>query len=328
MLARAPRHCRGRRRRGERMPERLGLGFIPGSGWRASEAEDIPRAAEDAGFEAAFCAEVNNDAVATALLMGLATHRLKVGTWVAHIYQRTSYLCAKAAALAAEVTGGRLILGLGVSHQPVNMALGIDMPDPAAALRRYAVEVASWLRGEGPATHLPQQPSAHPVPIYLAALTSQNVELAGEIADGVMPLWWSVERLARSARWVERGRAKSGGRGKLDVALGLPTFIGSDIDALRHAARMNLGFFTALPFFQRLLRAGGFAAEADRAERGDGGDALSDRVLDAICLIGPFGHCRDRLAAYREAGLDLPILWPGVMLGIGGAREVIAAFRQ
>src|SRR5438552_2264895 len=83
MLARAPRHCRGRRRRGERMPERLGLGLIPGSGWRASEAEDIPRAAEDAGFEAAFCAEVNNDAVATALLMGLATHRLKVGTWVA-----------------------------------------------------------------------------------------------------------------------------------------------------------------------------------------------------------------------------------------------------
>jgi alkanesulfonate monooxygenase SsuD/methylene tetrahydromethanopterin reductase-like flavin-dependent oxidoreductase (luciferase family) len=62
------------------------------------------------------------------------------------------------------------------------------------------------------------------VPIYLAALTSQNVELAGEIADGVMPLWWSVERMARSRRWIEKGRAKSGGRSKLEVALGLPTF--------------------------------------------------------------------------------------------------------
>ena len=308
------------------MPERLGLGLIPGTGWRASAVQDIARAAEDAGFEAAFCAEVNNDAVMTALLMGLATRRLEVGTWVAHIYLRTSYLSAKAAALAAEVTGGRLILGLGVSHQPVNKALGIDMPDPAAALRKYAVEVASWLRGEGPATHLPQQPAPYPVPIYLAALTSQNVELAGEIADGVMPIWWSVERVARSKRWVNRGRAKSGGRGKLEMTLGLPTFVGDDSDALRGAARANLGFFTALPFFQRLLRASGFSAEADKAEQAAGGEALSDRVLDAICLIGPVAHCRERLAAYRDAGLDLPILWPA--MGLDSAREVIAAFRQ
>src|SRR5436309_5988628 len=112
MLARAPRDCRGRRRRGERMPERLGLGFIPGAGWRAGEIQDVARAAEDAGFEAAFCAEVNNDAIASAELMGLATSRLKVGTWVANIYLRLPYLCAKAAALAADATGGRFILGL------------------------------------------------------------------------------------------------------------------------------------------------------------------------------------------------------------------------
>jgi len=217
-----------------------------------------------------------------------------------------------------------MILGLGVSHQPVNHALGIDMPNPTGALRSYAVEVANWIRGEGPTTHLAQQPSPYPVPIYLAALTSQNVELAAEIADGVMPLWWSVERLKQSKRWVERGRAKSSGRGKLEMTLGLPTFIGNDIDALRGMARNNLGFFTALPFFQGLLRVSGFAEEADRAERGVGGDALSDRVLDAICLIGPVGRCRDRLALYREAGLDLPILWPA--LGVESAREIVAAF--
>jgi len=308
------------------MPERLGLGVIPGTGWRASEIQDVARAAEDAGFEAAFCTEVNNDAVATALLMGLATRGLRVGTWVANIYLRLPYLCAKASAFAADATQGRMILGLGVSHRPVNQALGIAMPEPAAALREYAVEVANWLRGEGPATHLPQQPSPYPVPIYLAALTSQNVELAGEIADGVMPLWGSVERLARSRRWVHRGRAKSGDRGKLEMTLGLPTFLGNDIDGLRGAARANLGFFTALPFFQRLLRASGFGEEADKAEQSAGGAALSDRVLDAICLIGPVARCRERLAAYREAGLDLPILWPA--MGVDSAREVIAAFRQ
>src|SRR3954468_23469671 len=187
------------------MSERLAVGIIPGTGWRAAEIQDVARAAEEAGFEAIFCAEVNNDSVGTAQLMGLATRRIKVGAWVSDIYLRVPYLCAKSAIIAADATGGRFILGLGVSHQPVNRALGIEMPEPMGALRSYTLEVASWLRGDGPATHLPQQPSPHPVPIYLAALTSQNVELAGEIADGVMPLWWSVERVARSRRWIERG---------------------------------------------------------------------------------------------------------------------------
>jgi len=75
------------------MPEALGLGLIQidpqrGAGWRAREIQDVARAAEDAGFEAVFCAEVNNDAIASAELMGLATSRLKVGTWIAHIYLR------------------------------------------------------------------------------------------------------------------------------------------------------------------------------------------------------------------------------------------------
>jgi 5,10-methylenetetrahydromethanopterin reductase len=257
------------------MADRLGLGLIQidpqrGAGWRVGEIQDVARAAEDSGFEAVFCAEVNNDAMAAAQLMGSATRRIKVGTWVADIYLRLPYICAKTAMLAADATDGRFILGLGVSHQPVNRALGIDMPDPAGALRKYAVEVAAWLRGDGPATHLPQQPSPYPVPIHLAALTSQNVELAGEIADGVMPIWWSVERLARSKRWVERGRAKSNGRGKLEMTLGLPTYIGDDTASLRAAARANLAIFTALPFFQRLMRVSGFAAEADKAEQGAG----------------------------------------------------------
>ena len=308
------------------MSERLAVAIIPGTGWRTNEIQDVARAAEEAGFEAIFCTEVNNDSMATAQLMGLASQYIKVGTWVADIYLRVPYLCAKSAIIAADATGGRFILGLGVSHQPVNRALGIDMPDPMGALRKYTLEVANWVRGEGPATHLPQQPSPYSVPIYLAALTSQNVELAGEIADGVMPLWWSVERVARSRRWIERGRGKSGGRRKLELTLGLPTFIGDDIDASRGAARANLGFFTGLPFFQRLIRASGFTAEADKAEQGVGGEALSDRLLDAICLLGPVMRCRERLAEYRDAGLDLPILWPA--MGVDSARKVIATFRQ
>ena len=308
------------------MSDRLAVGIIPGPGWRATEIQDVARSAEDAGFDAILCTEVNNDSVATAQLMGLSTRRIRVGTWVADVYLRVPYLCAKSAIIAADATDGRFILGLGVSHQPVNRALGIEMPDPMGTLRKYTLEVANWLRGEGPATHLPQQPSSYPVPIYLAALTSQNVELAGEIADGVMPLWWSVERVARSQRWIERGRSKSGGRSKLELTLGLPTYVGDDIDAMRSAARANLGFFTELPFFQHLMRASGFLAEADKAEQGGGGTALSDRLLDAICLLGPVSRCRERLTQYRAAGLDLPILWPA--MGADSAREVIATFRN
>jgi len=132
------------------MSERLGVGIIPGTGWRAAEIQDVARAAEEAGFEAIFCTEVNNDSMATAQLMGFATRHIKVGTWVADIYLRVPYLCAKSAIIAADATGGRFILGLGVSHQPVNRALGIDMPDPMEALRKYSLEVADWLRGEGP----------------------------------------------------------------------------------------------------------------------------------------------------------------------------------
>jgi 5,10-methylenetetrahydromethanopterin reductase len=308
------------------MTEKLAVGVIPGTGWRAGDVQEVARAAEDAGFDAVFCTEVNNDAIATAQLMGTATRNVRVGTWVANIYLRHPYLCAKAASLAADATEGRFVLGLGVSHQPVNRALGIEVARPASALRDYALAVARWLRGNGPATHLPQQPAPRNVPIHLAALTSQNVELAGEIADGVMPLWWSVERVAKSRRWIERGRAKSGASGNFELTLGLPTYVGDDIDALRATARANLGFFTALPFFQRLMRASGFAAEADQAEGGGGDDALSDRFLDAICLIGPVGRCRERLAAYREAGLDLPILWPAV--GVEHARQVIETFRR
>jgi alkanesulfonate monooxygenase SsuD/methylene tetrahydromethanopterin reductase-like flavin-dependent oxidoreductase (luciferase family) len=90
-----------------------------------------------------------------------------------------------------------------------------------------------WLRGEGPATHLPQQRATYPVPIYLGALTSPTVELAGEVADGLMPFLWSAERIARSKAWISRGRAKIAGRAKLEITLGLPTFVGSDMAALR-----------------------------------------------------------------------------------------------
>ena len=249
-----------------------------------------------------------------------------MGTWIANIYLRHSYACAQGAALIADATGGRFVLGLGVSHPPVNKALGIDMADPPTMLRRYVTAVRSWLRGEGPATHLPQRPAAKPVPIYVAAVTSRTVELASELADGIMPFLWSASRVAKSKAWIDRGRAKASGLGKADVTVGLPIFIGDNVNAMRDVARQNLGLYTTFPFFQRLFRASGFAEEATQMEKGAGGSALSDRLLDAVCLSGPMARCREQLAAFRAAGTDLPILVPPI--GIEGTRAVIKAFRR
>ena len=298
------------------MTERLALAVIPGVGWSAQEIQDVARETEEAGFDAIFTAEVNNDALGTAQLMGTATQRIQVGTWVANIYLRHPYVCAQGAALIANATGGRFILGLGVSHQPVNQALGLEMPDPPAALRQYVTEVQRWLKGEGPATHLPQRPADPPVPVYVSALTSRIVEMASELADGIMPLFWSPERVAQSKAWTARGRKKASALGPLDVTLGLPTFIGDDVEAMRDAARQNLVLYTGLPFFQRLFRASGFAAEADQMAQGAGLASLTDRLLDAVCLIGPLDRCREQLAAFRAAGVDLPILMAPI--GVGG----------
>jgi alkanesulfonate monooxygenase SsuD/methylene tetrahydromethanopterin reductase-like flavin-dependent oxidoreductase (luciferase family) len=165
---------------------------------------------------------VNNDAMATAQLMGTATERINVGTWIANVYLRHPYVCAQGASFIASLTGGRFILGLGVSHQPVNGALKIDMSNAAQEVRRYTTEVQAWLRGDGPATHLPQQPASHKVPVYVAAVTSRMVEQAAELADGIMPIFWSPARVRQSKIWVERGRAKAPERGKCDVTLGIP----------------------------------------------------------------------------------------------------------
>src|SRR5438105_10446108 len=306
--------------------ERLGLAVIPAAGWSARDVQDGAREAELAGFDAIFSVEVNNDALATAQLMGSSTQHIQVGTWTANIYLRHSYLCAQGASLIAEATGGRFILGLGVSHQPVNGALKLDMSNAADDVRSYATEVRAWLRGEGPPTHLPQHAAPEKVPVYLAAITSRTVERAAEVADGIMPIFWSPGRVLQSRKWIERGRARAPELGRLDVTLGLPTFIGDDIEALREAARQNLGLYTTFPLFQHLFRASGFTAEADQMEQGKGGAALSDALLDAICLIGPIERCQRRLADYRAAGVDMPILL--APLGVAAARGVIAAFSR
>lgn len=310
------------------MTERLALSIVPGTRggrWSARQIRTVAREAEEAGFDAVFTGESGNDALATALLMGTATHRIRVGTYVANIYLRHPVVCAQGAALIADATEGRFVLGLGISHHRINQGLGIDMQHPPTVLRRYVATVQSWLRGENPLPQLSQRLTTHPVPVYVAALTSPTVELGGELGDGIMPFMWPIERVRQSKAWAARGRAKAPGHAPLATALGLPILLGDDLEAVRDTARQHLEFYTTLPFFRQLFRASGFAAEADQMEQGGGSAALTDRLLEATCLLGSVARCQERLAMFRAAGVDLPILVPPT--GVEGARTVIEAFR-
>ena len=152
------------------------------------------------------------------------------------------------------------------------------------------------------------------------------MERAAQIADGIMPTMWSPERVTHSAARAGHGRAQAPHLPPLDITLGLPAFIGDDLDSLRDLARQNLGLYTAFPYFQRMWRESGFGAEADQMEKGAGPAALSDRLLDSFCLLGPVARCQERLAAYRAAGVALPILNPPI--GPDAALAVIRAFSR
>ena len=101
------------------------------------------------------------------------------------------------------------------------------------------------------------------------------------------------------------------------MSLLMPTFLSEDIGAAREAARRFLTLYAAMPHYTRMFRRSGFTQEADAvAEALDNGGparigaAISDRLMDAVCLVGPLSRCREQLAAFREAGLTYPILAP------------------
>ena len=129
------------------MSQRLALGIIPGVGWRAREIQTISQQAEGAGFQAIFATEVNNDVLATVQLMGAATQSIRVGSWVANIYLRHPYLCAKHAALIADATDGRMVLGLGISHRPVNSAIGVGIDFTSRGFARLCDRCSQLAQG-------------------------------------------------------------------------------------------------------------------------------------------------------------------------------------
>jgi alkanesulfonate monooxygenase SsuD/methylene tetrahydromethanopterin reductase-like flavin-dependent oxidoreductase (luciferase family) len=278
----------------------------------------LSQLAEEKGFEAVFFPELVNDALACAEAVALGTHRIKVGTFIANVWLRHPVLAAATAVTIDELSDGRMILGLGVSHQPLMDAMGVKMEAPQQYLREYVGRVQQAVTGHLAGMPIQPRPASHPIPLYLAALSLQTAALGGEIADGLMFLFATRERLARMRQAVTRGAEQAGRDPQtIDIAMGFPTFLSEEMSAARQVARESLVLYAGLPFYNRLLRNSGFVAEAEGvnqaiARRDQHGAAayISDRLLDELLPIGSAEHCREHIAAFCAAGVALPIVVP------------------
>ncbi len=280
-------------------------------GCSVEDLRALAREAETGGFEAIFSPEVPPySAIANAQVFAEATSKIKVGTWITNIYMRKPVICAAEALTVQEVSGGRMVLGLGVSHKPVNDRYGIDMGDPIDSMRSYVASVKSIADGSSPLLTIKRQLPT--IPLYTAVLTEKAAELAGEVADGIMPYMATLDHVKSLIKSVKSGAEKnSRSPSSIDITNGIPSFISDDLEAARTAAKRGLSGYARFPFYQRLIKNLGFGDVVEKVKSGvNPAEAFTDELVDAVALVGPAERCRERLAAYREAGVQLPIIVP------------------
>lgn len=280
-------------------------------GCSVGDLRALAREAEAGGFEAIFSPEVPPyNGLSNAQVFAEATTKIKVGTWITNIYMRQAVMAAATAMTIQELSGGRMVLGLGVSHKPVNDRYEIVMGDPVEKMRGYVKAVKSFMDGTAPALTLKRD--VPKVPVYIAGLTKGAAKLAGEVADGIMPYMSTPEYIKTLAGYVAEG-AKAAGRDPkdVDITLGIPSVVSDDLELARKAGKRGLSGYLRFPFYQRLMRNNGFGDAIDKIQSGtDPMEVFTDEMLDAVALVGPAERCRERLEAYRKAGVSLPIIVP------------------
>jgi F420-dependent oxidoreductase-like protein len=305
----------------------------------AAEIRDL----ESAGLDVAMVAEVYTfDAVSQLGYLAAVTERVELMSGILPIYSRTPALTAMTAATLDALSGGRFRLGLGVSGPQVSEGWhGVRFDKPLGRTREYVDIVRKALRretlaydGEHYTLPLPDGPGKalkmiiHPVradvPVYLAAVGPRNLELAGEIADGVLPLFLSPERAGDYLDPVRAGRAKAGlDMDGFDVAPTVPLSIGPDpqacADPVRDYAALYVGGMGSREknFYTNIARRMGFEAQAREVQdlylarkQREAAAALPYEFVDRTSLLGPPERIADRLVELAEAGVTTIAVTP------------------
>ncbi len=289
----------------------------PGRDLRA--AVDLARRAETLGYEGVWVTHgLGRDSFLVLAAYGAATTRIRLGNGVVPIYPRHPVAMAQAALTLSEMTGGRFTLGLGVSHRAtMESMLGLAVTRPLDVMREY-VTVLRGALAEGAsfkgkhyqvewAIGLPVRPSAPR--IHLAALSRPMLELAGEIADGVI-LWLCPPAYVREVAVpaLERGRRRAGtGLAGFEIVAAVPLAVTDDRAGALAAFRNELTRYLTLPFYRAMLEASGYR---DQLRVFDADREAPDRLVHDLGAVGDRDAARAYVAAYREAGVTLPAVRP------------------
>ncbi len=336
----------------------LGLGYWGGS---STLDMDAVAEAENLGFESVWAAEAwGSDAVTVLTWVAARTNRIGIGSSILQMPARTPAMTAMTAVTLNELSGGRFLLGLGVSGpqvvegwhgRPYGRPLGttreyVEIVRMAVArkhpLRHQGEHYRIPYRGEG-ATGLgkPLKLMTHPtheLPIYLAAIGPRNVALTAEIADGWLPVFFSPERAGEIfGPALDEGFAASGEPAKAAQFAIVPSVqaaVDDDLEAARLKVKPTLAFYIGgmgargRNFYNDLACRYGFEEAAATIQelylegrRVAATRAVPDELVDEVALVGPPAMIRDRLEAWKES--------PATTLMLSGAdRETLRAIAE
>lgn len=292
------------------------------SGAALADAVAMAARADTLGYDSVWTTHgMGRDALLVLAAYGAAAPRLGLGTGVIPIYPRHPVLLAQEALTLADVSGGRLRLGIGVSHAPMMaQSLGLDMGRPLDVMREYVTVLRGALTGK--VQHkgaryrvawqigMPRLPA--PPPILLAGLGPRMLELAGELADGVV-LWLAapdyIRREALPA--IRRGRERAGKPlAGFEIVAAVPAAITVDRGAALGLFRGELTRYLALPFYRAMLEKSGFGAEVAAYDRAPSPDAVPERLATALGSVGDYRALAAFVATHRDAGVTLPAIRP------------------
>ena len=325
-------------------PLRLGLN-LGYSGARIQLPIDLIQEADRMGVYAVWAAEsYGSDAVTPLAWIGALTQNIRLGTAIMQMPGRTPANTAMTAITLDQLSGGRVLLGLGLSGpQVVEGWHGVAYGKPLGKTREYVGIVRTILQREQPLVHLGehyQVPYAGPdatglgkplksiihgrpdLPIYLAAIGPKNVELAAEIADGWLPIFFSPTHYDDTYREpIEAGFAKAGnGKGydRFDIAVTVPVVVGDDVAACRNQVKPFLALYVGgmgargKNFYFDLACRYGFEAAATAVQdhylagrKGEAIRAVPDELVDAVALCGPKTRIAERLEPWRRSPVTL-----------------------
>jgi F420-dependent oxidoreductase-like protein len=318
---------------------KLGLvvGYWPSSGPPPDAAEQIA-AAESLGFDSIWTSEAyGSDCFTPLAWWGSATERVKLGTAITQISARTPASTAMSAITLDHLSGGRLILGLGVSGpQVVEGWYAQPYAKPLARTREYFEIVRRIVAREEPVDYHGEfydmplaggtglgkplksivRPLRTDIPIYLGAEGPKNVALAAEIADGWLPMFFSPKSDAFYRAALADGFARDGARRKPDdfeVACVAPMVPGDDVEACADLMRPTLALYIGgmgakdRNFHKDVFARMGYEAECEAIQeayldgrKADAAALVPTRMVEDVYLVGPPEKIRDDLEAWRE----------------------------